>query len=419
MLVKLGLFMLDRMKLSTLLSLGFGLLVSIFIITSTLSFNALSDSNAGFKEYRLLARDTNLAGRLQANMLLVRLYVKEFFKTGSQTSVINYQSRLAKLNLFLKEAELEISQVERAKKVAVISDSINDYVINFDHIVDFKKERDQLVFENLDPEGLEMRLKLSAIMKSAFNDRDPDASYYAARIQEHILLARLYANKFLTTNSPAAAKRVEEEIGIEIDALISTLDDQLENPQRRQLFSEFLTAKKLYLKNFIALEELVSKRNNIINKQLDIIGPIISAAAEDVKLSVKKEQDQLGPKLQKQSDDFLFLIGSISFFGTIISIIFAWFIAKKIKEPIGGEPIEIMAITQQVADGKTNINFQSKHELTGIFAALQSMVTTLNQRIKLAQDIAKGDWNVEVELLSNEDTFGLALQKNAGATKRA
>ena len=86
--VKLGLFMFDRMKLSTLLSLGFGLLVSILIITSTLSFSALSDGSEGIKEYRLLARDTNLAGRLQANMLLVRLYVKEFFKIGSQTSVI-------------------------------------------------------------------------------------------------------------------------------------------------------------------------------------------------------------------------------------------------------------------------------------------------------------------------------------------
>jgi len=403
--------MFDSMKLSTLLALGFGVLVSILMITSTLSFSALSDGSEGFKEYRLLARDTNLAGRLQANMLFVRLYVKEFFKTGSQTSVINYQSRLEKLNQFLKEAELEIQQSDRAKKVAIISDSINDYIRNFDLIVEFKKERDLLVFDNLDPAGLEMRLKLSAIMKSAFNDRDPDASYYAARIQEHVLSARLYANKFLTSNSPTAAKRFEEEIGIEIDTLISTLDDQLDNPQRRQLFSEFLTAKKLYLKHFIALEDLISKRNSIINKQLDVIGPIISKAAEDVKLSVKDEQDQLGPKLQAKSEEFLLLIGSFSFIGTLFSIILAWYISRKIKHPIGGEPLEIMAITQKVANGETDINFQSKNELTGVFAALQKMVNTLNLRVQLAQEIAKGNWDVEVNLLSAEDTFGLALQK--------
>lgn len=402
--------MFDRMKLSALLSLGFGVLVSILIITSALSYSALSDSSAGFKEYRLLARDTNLAGRLQANMLLARLYVKDFFKTGSETSVINYQSRLEKLNQFLKEAELEIEQPERAKKVSIISDSINDYVRNFDAIVEFKKERDHLVFDSLDPAGLEMRVKLSAIMKSAFNDRDPDASYYAARIQEHVLLARLYANKFLTTNSPEAAQRVEKELGIEIDQLIETLDEQLDNPQRRQLFSEFLTVKTLYQKHFMALEELIEKRNSIINKQLDVIGPTISQAAEDVKLSVKSDQDQLGPTLQSQSEDSLFLISIFSLIGTFFSIVLAWYISKKIKHPIGGEPLEIMAITQQVASGKTDISFESKTELTGIFSALEKMVTTLNLRVKLAQEIAKGNWDVEVKLLSNEDTFGIALQ---------
>lgn len=402
--------MFDRMKLSALLSLGFGVLVSILMLTSVLSYSALSDNSAGFKEYRLLARDTNLAGRLQANMLLARLYVKDFFKTGSETSVINYQSRLEKLNQFLKEAELDIEQPERAQNVSVISDSIQDYVRNFDTIVEFKKERDHLVFDSLDPAGLEMRVKLSAIMKSAFNDRDPDASYYAARIQEHVLLARLYANKFLTSNSPAAAKRFEEEIGIEIDALISTLDDQLQNPQRRQLFSEFLTAKQLYLKHFKSLENLIKKRNNIIDKQLDVIGPVISQAAEDVKLSVKADQDKLGPKLQAQSEESLFLISIISLIGTVFSLVLAWFISKKIRHPIGGEPLEIMAITQQVANGNTDINFESKTELTGIYLALKKMVSTLNMRVKLAQEIAKGNWDVEVNLLSSEDTFGLALQ---------
>ncbi len=39
--------MFDRMKLSALLSLGFGVLVSILITTSVLSYSALSDSSAG------------------------------------------------------------------------------------------------------------------------------------------------------------------------------------------------------------------------------------------------------------------------------------------------------------------------------------------------------------------------------------
>ena len=403
--------MLNNVKLSTLLALGFGLLLTISMTTSILSFSALSGSTQGFKDYRILARETNLTGRLQANMILVRLYVKEFFKTGSKTSVNNYNSRLQKLNLFLADAEQEIKHPERAKKISLISDSIHNYVRHFDTVVELKAERDLLVFDNLDPAGLEMRIKLSAIMKSAFNDRDSEASYYAARIQEHVLLARLYANKFLTSNDPKAGKRSEQEIGIKVEPLILILDEQLDDPQRRLLFSEFLSARQLYQKHFLSIKELIFTRNSIINKQLDVIGPVISNAAEDVKLSVKSDQDILGPLLVNKSERFLFFIGFFSLFSTLFSIVVAWYISKKIKQPIGGEPVNIMEITQQVARGKTDIDFQSQHDLTGIFLALKEMVNALNLRVKIAQEIAKGNLDVEVKLLSNEDSLGLTLQK--------
>ncbi len=403
--------MFNNLKLSTLLFLGFALLVSILVVTSALSYRALNDTGEGFKEYRLLARDTNLAGRLQANMLFVRLYVKEFFKTGSPVSVSNYQSRLEKLNQFLAEAKIDIQQKDRAQKVAIIDDSINDYIRNFELIIAFKKERDHLVFDKLDPSGLKMRTKLTAIMKSAFNDKDTVAAYYAGRIQEHVLLARLYANKFLTTNAINSAQRVEKEIGVEIDTIVNTLDEQLNNPARRALFKEFINARVDYKQSFIAIKNLILKRNTIINEQLDVIGPIISSAAEDVKLSVKDDQDHLGPTLQADNEEYLILIEVFSLLGILFSIGLAVFISQKIRRPIGGEPIEIMNITQQVAQGKTDINFESKNELTGIFSALKDMVSTLNLRVELAQEIARGNWDVKVELLSKEDTFGLALQR--------
>ena len=57
--------------------------------------------------------------------------------------------------------------------------------------------------------------------------------------------------------------------------------------------------------HFITIKDLIHRRNAIINQELDAIGPIISGAAEDVKLSVKDEQDALGPTLQSKNDDSL------------------------------------------------------------------------------------------------------------------
>jgi len=403
--------MFDKMKLSTMLSVGFGLIVTIMLITTTLSYLALNKNSEGFREYRLLARDTNLIGRLQANMLLVRLNVKDFFKTGSQNSVSNYQSRLTKLENFLNEAEIEITQKERARNVSIVSDSLHDYVNNFEKIISFKQQRDDLVFNNLDPNGRAMRSKLTAIMKSAFQDKDPEASYYAARIQEHVLLARLYATKFLNTNATSDAERFEKEIGLEIDTITNLLDQALDNPARIALYSDFKASRILYRKHFNAIKKLIIKRNGIINDQLDRIGPIISSAAEDVKLSVKSDQDLLGPLVQSNNEDSLLFISIFSIIGLILSVLLGWLLTIQIKKPIGGEPLEIMAITQNVALGKTDIDFQSSEEASGIFAALKSMTAALNDKVIVAQEIAKGNLAIEVKLQSDEDTLGKALQQ--------
>ncbi|MCJ8340738.1 MAG: response regulator [Pseudomonadales bacterium] len=403
--------MFDNMKLSTMLGIGFGMVVTIMIITSTLSYIALNDASEGFREYRLLARDTNLAGRLQANMLQVRLNVKDFLKTGSQSSVSNYRSRLLKLEQFLREAEVEIQQAERARNVAIVSDSIHDYARNFDQVIAFKQQRDDLVFNNLDPTGLAMRTKLTAIMTSAFEDQDPEASYYAGRIQEHVLLARLFASKFLNTNADKDANRFELEIGANIDKEIVSLERELDNPTRKTLFAEFKKVRELYRQHFKAVNSLIIKRNEIINQQLDGIGPAISKAAEDVKLSVKADQDILGPKVQASNEEALLIISIFSIIGFFLSIFLSWLITIQIRKPIGGEPLAIMAITQQVALGKTNIDFQSDAEPSGIFAALKDMVAALNIKVKLAQEIARGNLDIQVDLVSNDDTLGIALMQ--------
>lgn len=138
-------------------------------------------------------------------------------------------------------------------------------------------------------------------MASEYQDNAPDAAYYSGRIKEHVLLARLYAAKFLQDNNKDV-ERFNKELGEEIEHLAQTLDKGLQNPNRRRLFEAFLTARKIYGDKFNEVSELIFKRNDIIKNQLDRIGPMIATAAEDVKLSVKKDQDILGPKVQAQNE---------------------------------------------------------------------------------------------------------------------
>ena len=54
---------------------GFGVVIFLLVIVAFVGFKALSTSSDGFTDYRSLARETNLIGRIQANMLMVRMNV--------------------------------------------------------------------------------------------------------------------------------------------------------------------------------------------------------------------------------------------------------------------------------------------------------------------------------------------------------
>ncbi|WP_298967228.1 hypothetical protein, partial [uncultured Roseibium sp.] len=56
----------------------------------------LSNSETTFSEYRGLARDTNLVGRLQANVLMTRLGVKDFVIKSDEAAINLVKERLAK-----------------------------------------------------------------------------------------------------------------------------------------------------------------------------------------------------------------------------------------------------------------------------------------------------------------------------------
>ena len=58
-----------------------------------------------------------LAGRLQANMLMVRMNVKDFIITGSYKDLQEYADYYRRMSGFLAEAQVEIQKPERAAQI--------------------------------------------------------------------------------------------------------------------------------------------------------------------------------------------------------------------------------------------------------------------------------------------------------------
>ena len=79
--------MFNNLSLSKKLSFGFGIVLLLLGVTALIGINALSTASSGFGDYRGLARGTNNAGRVQANLLSMRLAALNYYNTGNEEAL--------------------------------------------------------------------------------------------------------------------------------------------------------------------------------------------------------------------------------------------------------------------------------------------------------------------------------------------
>lgn len=374
--------MIERMKQLTLASKiggGFGLVILLLLVISVVSWNGLSSIAEDFVSYRGLARDSNLAGRLQANMLMVRMNVKDFIISQNDKEIEEYQEYFNKMKGFLDEAQVEIQQPDRAALIDEYSEDIDVYNENFNKVISLYHQRDKIVNETLNVIGPEMEKKLTRIMQSAKEDSDAEAAYEAGQTLRRLLLGRLYVIKYLDTNSDKDKARVDEEFA-GVFSSTKTLDELLQNPERRKLNEEVKSMSHKYLEAFHQLNGTITLRNDIIHNTLDVMGPEMAEDVEIVKLSVKEEQDKLGPIVQAKSQNAVRLVMIVAIIAILIAIVAAILITRTITKPVQ----QVVTFVEELSTGDftTSLQVNQQDEIGKMSQALGKTVGELGSMIK-------------------------------------
>ncbi len=288
------------MKIKTKFTLSF--LAIIIVVTGLVIFvvNGVGKISEGFSNYREMARDVVLASRVQANMLMVRMNVKDYLLTKSQKDIDEFEHYYKRTEKFVKEALREIQKPSRAPLVKEIADELARYKDEFYKVVDFYKQRNDIVYKNLDVNGKKIERLLTFVMNSAEKDGDTESALDVAKALRTLLLARLYTTKFLISNSAADMDRVNQEFTM-LSKILTKTRDGLQNPKRRDALAKAISLIEVYKGGVSKINSIIKQRNEIINNKLNVIGPKIAKLSEDVKLSIKKDQDTIGPMVASQN----------------------------------------------------------------------------------------------------------------------
>ena len=371
---------LKTMTLQAKLILGFTMVLSLLAATTLLGIVKLNDASNGFTDYREMARNANLSGRIQANMLMTRMNVKEFLISGNETNQKEFQGYYEKMTALLKRATDEISNPEHAARIRNIEASVIRYNEAFTKVVDLQEQEADLIADVLNPTGTGMEALLTGILNSARRENDTNAAYEAGVAMEHMLIGRVHTTAFFVSNTRTDADRVISEFELMQNAL-----DHLAKAGTGTTYAASLPKikreKDLYLQGFSQALSLRDTRNRIIADTLDRIGPEVATLIDEIKLDIKGVQDEIGPRLKASNHRGIVLIICISLGALLTGITIVICLTRSVLKQLGSDPSEIAEVARSIASGNFLISFtyDKNNALHGVYKDMEIMASKLQE----------------------------------------
>lgn len=371
--------MFNQLKLGSKIALGFGICLLIMTLSSLVSYQGLSHSEKSFNDYRNLAKETNLAGRLQANLLLIRMSVKSYIISHDEKYLTEYNDRKKVIESLIQQSHQFIDTPNRSQLIREAQQNIQTYDQTFLNVQSLIRKRNDVVSNVLESNGPIMHQSISDIIMSAYQDNDAQAAYFGSQVLEGLLLGRLYTTRYLVTNQKSdyhdAILYLEKDL-LQSEAM---LREQIQNPRRIQLLNTFSRASQAYRDGFKEVYELISRRNDFINNTLDILGPETATQLENIKLSVMSEQDTLGPQVQKSNEETVQWVSVLTVVAIAAGIAISWFITALITKPVK----QAMFVANELSQGKltTTISVSGKDEIAQMMQSLKTMAENLNNML--------------------------------------
>jgi signal transduction histidine kinase/DNA-binding response OmpR family regulator/HPt (histidine-containing phosphotransfer) domain-containing protein len=352
-------------SISTKMIFSLGIILGMLLLISAVGMYSLSTAESTFSDYRSLARQTNADGRIQANMLMTRIFAKNFIIEPDKGSIEGVNDRARATLKLINEAEDLNTRESYDQAMGRMNDALKEYISNFKEIVKKQEARDELVFNILDRIGPKMERGLTDIMDSAYNDKDTEASFWAGMSLRSLLLARIYSAKFLVKNDDASYSRAKAEL-IAMQGNLNELISRLENLKRRKLAGEVKVNHAMYADAFDSVYKAINSRNDLIKNELDKTGPKVAEEIEEMKLDIKKQQDILGPSAEKALNSALTFTMIIVIISLILSVIVAFYIIIGVSRPIR----EMSNIMKELASGNVelDIGFEDRNDEVGAMA---------------------------------------------------
>ncbi|MBD3840369.1 MAG: hypothetical protein IE909_00545 [Campylobacterales bacterium] len=241
-------------------------------------------------------------------------------------------------------------------------------------------QRDDIKNNILDTNGKKIEELLTSVMLTAKQDNDYKASLESSGSLRSLLLARLYTAKFLDSNSKVDYDRVNQEFD-NLHLLIQNLQKEIQNKTRIAQLNKAKETIEKYKSGVNAIYKIIIERNKLIENSLNVIGTNVSKHCDEVRISIKKDQDIIGPEVKQINESFHMTSLVVSTVVILFIIILAVVIPKSIVNAISGLNQGILNLLHS-KDVSTRVSIVSKDEIAEVSTNFNKYLQSIEDGIK-------------------------------------
>ncbi|MFO1372848.1 MAG: MCP four helix bundle domain-containing protein, partial [Candidatus Competibacteraceae bacterium] len=373
--------MFKNFKLRTQLNFGFAVVVVLLAIIVGVSYWGLDSLFQGIVEYQRQADNAKLFGKLEATILMARNNATDYFRTQSEEHLRQYQERLPHLRQVASEIKTSIRNPQRQARLAQVIDKIELYNTTFNQAVNLTKQIRDIYDKSLVPFGSVMYQMLTEVTDAANRDNDQAVIFEAGKLNQKMLFARLFMARFLNTSSREDFDKALEAMEVQVGQARQVLETKLQNPEHLARLKRFTENHQQYVAAMKEDLQLITQRNELVKTVLDPVGTEIAEISETVRASYENDQRVLGDQTRQKSSAAIGWVMGLGLGAMVLSISLSWLLVRVIRRPIGGEPAEMAALTDQIAHGDLTVRFKNTGKETGIYAAMRDMAMQLKDMV--------------------------------------
>lgn len=372
-----------RAKITTVIASGFLIVILILAFISATSIYSAKTSLTGIEHANEFSQKSRTVSELSSSLIMTGLQSKNYYLSNTDKLLKKYKESKDNMMRLLAEAEKGNKNApDVTARLKTIKKELDNYTRYFDDTVKLIKSRNDTM-SAFYKQGFDMRASLTNIVEYSYQTGAIDAVYYAGKLEESIMLARFFALDFIKTSSKESEKKAINEITTKMDFLIPQAKGKLKQSYSKDQFNNFVASRENFLASFKKVAGLVHRIDKL-NADMNRAGQVVLHDTAKINSDFSNKQDKLGASIYSKTSHMKGLIYTISFIGILISILFALFITRSVKKPLGGEPADMADMAELIADGDLRFDIDHSVKATGLYAAMLKMVRNLTD---IAQSI--------------------------------